>query len=30
MQKIGHVSASGPDADDILTQIAALATRRKG
>ena len=27
---LGHVSASGTDADDILTQIAALATRRKG
>jgi integrase len=30
MRQIGHVSARGTDADDILTQIAALATRRKG
>ena len=30
MRQIGHVSARGTDADDILSQIAALATRRKG
>jgi hypothetical protein len=30
MRQIGHVSASETDPADILTQIAALATRRKG
>jgi hypothetical protein len=30
MRQFGHVSAHETDPDDILTQIAALVTRRKG